>query len=203
MKNYNPKEYWEKRLKDHFDLIGVGHASFNEIYNKYLYNLKISALQTILNKYSISVRNKLVLDIGCGTGFFIDYYTKLNAKQIVGIDITEQSIIILRKKYPTYTFEVIDIGDNYIPINKQFDIVNVFDVLYHITDDERFETAIYNISALCSKNGYILITDIFSKRDIVPALHVHFRSEHKYKNLLSLNNVEILDIFPVFYLRHY
>lgn len=199
--NYKPKDYWERRLEGQPDLRGVGCIGFNENYNNYLYSLKISALENVLNKYPIIIKGKSILDVGCGTGFFVDYYNKKGAKKITGVDITKKSISLLKEKYPFYNFQVADISEPDLYFKESFDIVNVFDVLYHITEDSQFEAAIHNISSLCVK-GYILITDIFSKNDIYPAEHVHFRNLQKYEKEFNKNNVEILEIFPVYQLMN-
>ncbi|NMX21368.1 hypothetical protein C5S30_02800 [ANME-1 cluster archaeon GoMg4] len=200
---YKPKEYWEKRLESQPNLKGVGCAGFNENYNKYLYSLKVSALDKILNKYySITIKGRSILDVGCDTGFFVNYYHKKGAKKITGLDITKTSISMLKEKYPAYNFYVADISDPNHPLKlkEKFDIINAFDVLYHVTDNGKFETAINNISSLCLGGGYVLITDVFWKDDIIPAEHVRFRSLQKYKEILPKNNIEILDIFPIYYL---
>lgn len=198
MTRYNPKEYWEKQLGTHFALRGVGCVSCNETYNKYLYFLKVSSLDKILNKYSIPIKEKSILDIGSGIGFFVDYYNKKGAKKITGMDITEISISMLKEKYPAYNFQVADISDPNLHFKEKFDIVNAFDVIYHITDDDRFEIAINNISSLCIGGGYVLITDVFREREAY--VHVHNRSLQKYKKKLTENSIEILDIIPIYYL---
>jgi len=197
---YKPKEYWEKRLKKHPNLKGVGYTGLDETYNKYLYSLKASALDNILNKYSITIKGKSVLDVGCGTGFFIEYYSKMGAKKITGIDITKVSISMLKEKYPTYNFKVTDISDPNLNTKETFDIVNAFDVLYHIIADSKFKTAICNISRLCNSKGIILVSDVFGSRDIFPAEHVHFRNFKKYKRMLASNDIEVLTVFPMYYL---
>jgi len=46
----------------------------------------------------------------------------------------------------------------------------------------------------------MLITDVFWRNDIIPAKHVHFRSYRMYKEIFLKNAIEILDIFPMYYL---
>lgn len=200
--NYKPKEYWEKRLENQPNLRGVGCASFNETYNKYLYLLKIQALNKNLNSLFLTIKEKSILDVGCGTGFFVDYYTKEGAKKVAGLDIAELSVSMLKERYPTFSFYVEDIGNPNFRFWESFDIVNVFDVLYPITDNGKFETAIKNISNLMHVGGYVLITDVFGKNDIISARHVHFRSLQKYKAELKKNDIEILDIFPMYFLMN-
>lgn len=204
--NYDPKEYWEKRLKDYPSLKGVGNIGFNERYNEYLYSLKVSALNRALSKNSIAVKNKRVLDVGYGIGFFINFWLKKGASEIVGIDITELSISILKEKYLNYPnchFQVADISepDLTLKFGGDFDIINVLDVLYHIADDEAFKKALNNILSLTRPGGYVLISDVFGDRDILPAEHVHFRSYREYKEMLQ-NRIEILDILPMYYLMN-
>ena len=195
---YNPREYWNKRIKSQPNLRGTGHIAFNETYNSYLYRLKILALEKALNNYSIDIKGKSVLDVGSGTGFFINYYDMNGAKEICGIDIAEASISLLNKKYPKHSFQTIDIGTHDINIKKQFDIINVFDILYHIVDNRLFENAIYNISNLLCSDAYVLITDVFGENDLVPADHVRFRNLHKYEILLKKNKIDIIDVLPLY-----
>jgi len=198
---YEPKKYWEDRLKTNFDITGVGCLGFNETYNKYLHSLKLSSLGMILDGHAV-IEGKYVLDIGCGTGFFVDYYSRKGAKKITGVDITKVSILKLREKYPHYNFLVADIGSPNIYLKERFNIVNAFDVLYHIVDDAKFKTALHNISSLCAKGGYVLITDYFCKKDIIPATHVHHRSLRTYENELSKGGIKIVDIIPMYYLMN-
>jgi len=196
---YEPREYWEKRLRKHFNLKGVGCVRFNESYNKYLYSLKEMVLNRVLNEYHINVKGKSILDVGCGTGFFIEYYRERGAAKILGIDIAPISINNLRKKFTDVEFQVLDISKE-IPFKNIFDLVNAFDVMYHIIDEDRFRKAILNICNATRRKGFVLITDVFGKRDIRPAAHVKFRCYLKYKQLLLDGGVRILGIFPLYYL---
>ena len=84
-------------------------------------------------------------------------------------------------------------------INRKFDILNVFDVLYHITDDKLFEQAITNICRLTNNNGFILITDLFGSKNINQAEHVKFRSKEAYKTVLEKNSAKLLAIYPLYF----
>jgi len=199
---YNPENYWKKRLSEDFNLKGVGHIYYNEHYNKWLYKGKIRALKKVLKLFSIDLKNKIICDIGSGMGFFINFYHIHKAKYILGIDITDISIEWLRNNYPEYHFIRNDISKPslYQKYNSKFDIINVFDVIYHITDDEAFERAIFNIAQLAKKDGFIFITDLFGAQTIQAAEHVKFRDKKTYQVTFKENNLDILCIYPLYYL---
>jgi len=199
---YNPKDYWKKRLSSGFSLDKVGYIGFSEYYNKWLYRAKIRVLKRALSLYLIDVRDKTICDVGCGTGFFIEFYKFQGVKDIVGIDITTVSFKNLKQKYPEYNFIEEDISSNSVisKVAEKFDILNVFDVMYHITIDKKYEKAITNISNLTMPNGFIFITDRCGSKDIKPAEHVKFRSKKTYEEVLSKNGFEILTILPIYYL---
>lgn len=180
---YNPKTYWEKRLSGRFNLSGVGYAGFSEYYNKWLYKAKNRTLKKALSLYQINISSKTICDIGCGTGFFVEFYKQLGVKEIVGIDITSISIESLKLKYPEYDFIRGDVSSYKIEeiVKRKFDILNIFDVLYHVKDDTAFEQAIANISSLTQKMGFIFISDMCGSKNIDVAEHVKFRSKKRYE----------------------
>lgn len=198
MTSYNPKDYWERRLRHGFNLSKVGNIGFGKYYNKWLYKAKIRALQEALLTYG-DIYNKAVCDVGCGTGFFIEFYRSQGAREIVGVDITAISIENLKRKYPEYNFIKEDISSPLLvpKINRKFDILNVFDVLYHVTEDKLFEQAITNICSLTS--DVIFITDLFGPRNINIADHVRFRSREIYKQALGKNGAKCLAVYPLYY----
>jgi 2-polyprenyl-3-methyl-5-hydroxy-6-metoxy-1,4-benzoquinol methylase len=67
----------------------------------------------------------------------------------------------------------------------KFDVVNVFDALYHVVNDTKFEQAIQNICELTKHNGFIFFTDVM-KSDVRTAQHVKLRSQQTYRTSLDL-----------------
>ncbi|MFQ5787590.1 MAG: class I SAM-dependent methyltransferase [Thermodesulfobacteriota bacterium] len=201
---YIPKDYWEKRLSGGFDLSRVGYFGLSNFYNKFLYKAKIRTLKKALLLQHVEIHNKTVCDVGCGTGFFVDFYHLQKANYIVGVDITHVSIEFLKRKYPHYHFVKEDVSSSSLisKFNRKFDIINVFDVLYHITDDKAFGLAIANICKLTNDNGFIFISDSFGSKDINAAEHVKFRSRGIYQTTLEDNGVKIIAAYPLFYLLH-
>lgn len=192
---YKPKEYWEKRLIDNFDLSGVGCYDLGVYYNKWIYKTRIKVVKKVIKNLSIDLSSSSIIDIGTGTGFYINFYRNMGCSSMTGVDITEISISNLKKKFPELHFYQGDISEDQLSIPGQFDIINVFDVLYHITDDDKFKFAIANIKRMCNKNAYIFITDnIYSS---LKSGHVKFRNLKYYKEVLNENNIRILKFYPL------
>ncbi len=199
MGSYNPKDYWERRLKSNFTLESVGNIVFDANYNKYLYKLQIDVLKRAIEKSRISLSGAKVLDIGCGTGFFSEFYIRHSA-DVTGIDITDVSIESLRRGLPEGRFIVMDIsaGDLKNQFAELFDVLNVFNVLYHIVDDNKLAKAIENALFCLKPGGYVFITDNLGKKDFSPAEHVRFRSLESYKELFR-NRIDIVDVLPLYH----
>ena len=193
---YNPRRYWERRLNEHFSLQGVGNLSFGYEYNIWLYRLSCAVIKRTLSRWRIKVDSRSVLDIGVGTGYFIDFWTGLGAGRITGIDITSKSVCELSRRYPDFEFFEADISGESIPFDGQYDIITAFDVLHHIVDEEDFRSAIGNIARLCNDQTVILIKDSFLKDQAPPGVHEYYRTLNKYIEILAEHGLVITTMVP-------
>lgn len=199
---YMPEKYWEERLNKDFSLSGVGHLGFGLEYNIWLYKARLHVLKELLIKNNIICKDKKILDIGVGTGFYISFWEKLGAKQITGIDITNKSIEELKIKYPNHRFakgNISSLDYNKIFPNEKFDIITAFDVLFHIVDEEDFKNAIENIRRFSHQGTIILIMDNFLKKYKSAKGHESDRTLSYYKKILNSYFIEIKEIKPLFY----
>ena len=87
---FNAKQYWEDRLKNQYDLVGVGDISLSQTYNKWSYKVTRRILKKLLRKYSGNSTDRM-LDIGSGTGFVIAIGKELN-KSVTGVDISKTAV---------------------------------------------------------------------------------------------------------------
>ena len=198
---YIPEKYWQERLSKNFSLSGVGHLGFGLEYNIWLYKARLYTLRALFKKNNINCIDKKVLDVGIGTGYYINFWEKLGVKNITGIDITTKAIEELKNKYPNYRFVKGDISnmDHKIFLNEKYDIITAFDVLFHIVNEKDFKNAIENIRKFSHKETIILIMDNFLK-EIKPARgHENDRTLSYYKKVLNSYSVEIKEIKPIFY----
>lgn len=129
-------------LSGRLTLRGVGHIAYTNQYNAWLYKRKKQCITSCFQ--DLSLEGKEVLDVGCGTGFFVNWYLQRKA-QVCGLDITEISVDRLKERFGT-EFYVQDITDPTYRPPRQFDIVNMWDVIFHIVDSDRFERTFTNIA---------------------------------------------------------
>lgn len=193
---YEPKSYWEERLTQNFSLGGVGHVGFSKRYNHWLYQRKRRCLEEALR--GVSLRDKRVLDVGCGTGFFVEWYLQKGCK-VTGIDITEISINRLREKFAG-DFYVCDITAADYPATKtKFDLVNIWDVIYHVVDDDAYSRALNNITRDLKLDGLLLLTDFLgAAADTRLASHVRGRCLATYKMHLPSKGFQLVQVRPLF-----
>lgn len=193
---YRPQEYWQKRLTYNYNLRGVGHIGFNQFYNSWLYRKKRNALRKFFHGQDL--RGKKVLDIGCGTGFFTEWYL-LRGAVVIGMDIAPVAIEKLSKKFPQVYFSLADISSSlYSPI-ESYDIINIWDVIYHIVDDDGYDIALKNIARSSKKETLLLMTDQFgSPVDCHTAFHVKFRCLRTHEKKLSQIGFRSFKVMPLY-----
>ena len=201
--NFDVKEYWDKRLSGFFSLDGVGCLGMGEHFNRYLYRMKDRTLSKVIRKLHLSLEKKSVLDVGSGTGFWIDYYLKRGVHCVYGCDISSVAIRNLKVLYSEFGNVFIsetDFGSKFIPFNRKFDIVNAMDVAYHIVNDDHFDDFISNISKSLHPGGFVFLTDAFLEKPInAPYTHVKYRTLYKYKEKFARNSIKILSLFPMYF----
>lgn len=95
-------------------------------------------------------RNKIVTDIGCGGGAFLDYLSGV-AKEVIAIEPSKTYRSEMEKKgYRTYAFTDEAIKDN----KNKIELAVSFDVIEHVDDPQEFLNDIYH---LLSSGGKAII----------------------------------------------
>jgi len=93
--------------------------------------------------------NEKVLDIGCGYGYYTDYFRTIGGNA-VGCDGSEKMLSIARENYPLCIFEYADIEKPLGYSDKDYNIVFCNQVLMDI---ENFENLVQEIYRITKNNG--------------------------------------------------
>jgi SAM-dependent methyltransferase len=196
--DFDNKSYWNHRLGNNYNLIGVGDITLSMNYNRWSYKVTRHILKRLLRKYNDPF-NKAVLDVGSGTGFVVEILGEFK-KGITGIDISTTAIQQLGLKYPQSIFLNIDIGKEPLNINNDtFSICIASSVLYHIVDDQDLEFALKNIHRVLCPGGIFIFSDNFIHLNEYDITHQKCRSLNEYTKLLSVSGFEIVDRVPNYF----
>ena len=195
---YDPAEYWSSRLSGRFDLVGSGYAALGDRFNRRLYEARVRALENALKSLNREFAGARVLEIGCGTGFYTEYCSRVGVRDYVGLDLTEVSVSRLRERYPGYRFLQADVGLPIRVIDEDFDVVLAADVLFHIIDGRAFTTAIDNAGRWLRPKGLFIVSDVFPEEDARTAPHCLVRGKGTYQTELERNSLRTLRIEPIF-----
>ena len=139
MAKYN-KEYYEPLEQ----MMAVRHQYMSKI-------LRDHTGQDIYNFF----QNKQVLDLGCGTGEFLNNYFEMGA-QCTGIDIEKNFKLKNKKNFNLYNLDANTFLKN---CKKKFDIIFLFEFLEHLEEGDKhklFESLIKKLN----KNALIFVSTL-------------------------------------------
>ena len=194
--SYCAAEYWEARLTRQYDLTGVGHIGYGLRYNNWIYRAKLNRWRQLTKGWPLT--DARVLDIGCGTGFWVEPYAGRGAR-FTGVDISPTAISNLRQQFPNGSFVNADVSSANCPELGQFDIVNIWDVLYHIVCEEGFSNAARNIRKASKIGTRVIISDRFAGgADVRESEHVMFRTLATYERVWGTLGFRLAQHIPLY-----
>jgi SAM-dependent methyltransferase len=194
---FDPRRFWEERLAAHPDLVGTGETGLSAAYNRACYDLRARVLRREVARLGLSLAGASVLDVGSGVGFFVDFFLRRGAR-VTGVELTEAGMRLLPQRFPEARFLHGDVAD--VTLEEGYDVVNAFDVLYHIVDDARWERAVRRLARALHPGGVLFLTDVLTplRRPLAP--HNVMRGRARYEALLADCGVRILRTPPTHYL---
>jgi SAM-dependent methyltransferase len=121
-----------------------------------------------LRNNEIYVNQSNVLDIGSGSGHWIDFYKTLEAGNVTGMDVSHSSFKHLKQKYSEDTNVAIHRGkalEVICNLNGDYDLVNAVGVMFHIVDDSEWQDTISSVANKLKNNGLFIIGGHFGFSD--------------------------------------
>ena len=216
---FDNKRYWETRLREHYSLAGVGYLRLGRRYNEWMYRVRGEVFDRVVERIGKATGNRQqatgwrgasVLDVGAGTGFYVDRWLRMGA-EVTGLDLTEVAVRELSRCFPAVNFVQADIGgplggrpfgERLLPPGS-FDAVSAFDVLFHIVDDAAYARAFQNIAALLRPGGWFLWSDNFLRHPTERVAHQVSRSLAESTAALEAAGFEVIERVPMFVLMNY
>ncbi len=193
------KSYWENRFSEDVSLATVGWLGLGPAFNAWMYRVRRVQFLRLLRRYV--GKHDAVLDIGSGSGFYLDRWRELGVASITGSDLTETATEQLREKYDV-PIVCLDIGDEKMPLDGAFDAISAMDVLFHIVDDDRYARALRNVSSLLSDRGVFVFTDNFLHAGEMRAAHQASRTFEAIDRCLHDAGLAIVERHPSFVLMN-
>jgi len=148
--------------------------NFNErIYFGYL---------TICIDFINSLKNRKILDAGCGDGRFLEELKNKGANNLFGVDYSERAVLFAKILIPEANIQTgnlfaLPYEDNF------FDTIFMIEVLEHIKLD-KVDNVLRELRRVLNKNGNIIITVPSDKKTLEAKHYQHF-SEKILREVLS------------------
>ncbi|MCG8361128.1 MAG: class I SAM-dependent methyltransferase [Kiloniellales bacterium] len=203
MQPFDVRDYWNKRHAKSYGPESVGYIGMGEAYNRIAYDLNEYVFQRALKQFGTDIQDSSVLDIGSGTGFWLNNWNRAGVDKLVGSDLSVVATDHLKTKFPELEILTMDVSDQ-IPGNQAnaFDIVSAFAVLYHIVDDQRYSKALSNIASVLRPGGLLFLSENLIDGEEIRLQHIVHRSRQTIEGLLAQNGFAKVLERPMFVLMN-
>ena len=110
-------------------------------------------LKRMVETYSRHLPSARFLEIGCGTGAFIEHLASLRNLRVTGSEIYVKGLHYAKRRQPDVEFIQYDAKQGVLP--DKFDVIAAFDVIEHIAEDV---DTIANVHEMLADGGYFIVT---------------------------------------------
>jgi hypothetical protein len=181
VKTYADERFWKERHARLKDIRAVGLATRSVADNERDYVRQRAELQRYLDADLPRMRRDSALELGYGQGHWSRFCKDAGFARYVGLDFAAPRGPDLGSNY---AYQRADVGARF-DLKRRFDLVLAIDVLFHVTDEARFEIALDNIRR--HAGGIIYVTG--RMRDEKLAAHVIHRSLDRFRSLGRLISI--------------
>ena len=194
-------------MKDRVENVKEFYDNFANDYDQNRFSSENQKITDNLSKLIVKdmmhdIRNKKILECGCGTGRFLELFEK-NGAEVYGMDVSSNMLKIAGIKINKKKLFIGNVIK--IPIeNKKFDYVVSFQVLTHI---HQFNKPIKEMARVCNDNGTIIFdfrNNLNLRNFLYNLFQYIFRRNNKYfpmfnsifyiKSIAKRNNLKIIDV---------
>ncbi len=163
-----PQAFFERYHEDHFDERSLISPDWTWAETKYHYNLVENGIIDLLAQNDASIQGGDVLDVGSGTGHWIDFYAKImGARTVTGVDFSELSAQALSKRYEpieSIRVEHMDVTAHRADFDQGFDLINAIGVMFHIVDDDLWRQSLGHFANYLRPGGTVIVGGDFGDK---------------------------------------
>lgn len=195
------KRYWEERLTREYSLGGVGWIGLGRAFNRWMYAVRWRVFARMVRDHVPLGSAARVLDIGSGTGFYLEAWQRLGVAALEGSDLTERATAALRVRWPGLAIHNFDAAGTpgSLPTGR-YDAISAMDVLFHIVEDEGFQRALGNLAGMLAPGGRLVLSENFLALAPMSAAHQVSRTEAGIRHALREAGLEPVAMRPMFVL---
>lgn len=190
MPAYDPKSFWDEKARragaDFESAVCLDDPVSNRIIDRIQKRLVRLAFRQISGR--IELGGKRVLDYGCGTGRWVDFF-RSRGLEYAGVDLSPEMIRVAVRRFPDLEFAALgDEGLQYPP--ETFDIICSIAVIHHNSYEEQ-DSILRGLNRTLRGNGFLLLFESIGPLD--PGAFMEFpRPVEDWKQLLHTLGQETL-----------
>jgi len=193
--------YWDERHAADDSLDTVGWAGLGHAFNAWMYAVRRAVVRRAVRAHVPLGATTRVLDVGSGTGFYLDLWRELGAGQVEGSDYSAVAVERLRRARPGTEIHQLDLaGDPAALPADAYDAVSAMDMLFHIMDPDAYARAIANLARLVRLGGHLVMTENLLADRVESGPAQVSRSEEEIVGLLRASGFELVAWVPMFVL---
>lgn len=201
MTAYVPEQYWSRLHQLAHDESGIGYPDLPISLNRAMFAALVTETERLLGAHRLRDDPGRVLDVGSGTGIWIDFWRHLGADEVTGSDIARAAVERLRSVHPDMRVEVMDVGADHLTVEGPFDVISAMGVLLHVVDDDRWGRALRNLASVLRHGGHlVLIEPLVVHRWWGPTADAGSSSRTReivqWENACSAAGLEVVEVRP-------
>jgi 2-polyprenyl-3-methyl-5-hydroxy-6-metoxy-1,4-benzoquinol methylase len=134
------------------------------------------------------IKNKIVLDIACGSGYGTNYLLENGAERVFGIDISEETISYCKERYKKDNIEFIqgDVAEIRMA-NNSVDAIVSFETIEHVDENSQLQF-LREIKRVLKSDGILIISTpnekVFPDKN---SFHINELTKDEFCGLLKNN----------------
>ncbi|WP_396610383.1 class I SAM-dependent methyltransferase [Haloferax sp. S1W] len=178
----NTANYWDTAISTGGRAQSVGIRVLPESVNYHRKAALFQVIDRVLANQSIKVDGCEVLDAGCGTGIYSEFYIE-NGASVTGVDLSDEAIRDVGERLPGEYYQS---SLDELPFeNDSFDLVHSFSVLYHIIVDDEWEQSLKELVRVCKPGGLLVLRIEWRDETVRRSKHVKHRARERYIEVMD------------------